>query len=222
MHRSSSRTLLTIPSRRNALVQLTDTYSAATAIRQSRSYPTPLRDSVHAHALRTPKSKPSSMFTVQPDGGSSHDDVQRSAANASPAFDPHTYTHGRWLVRERLELQARRIEFDFDALCRRVVQVCGGSSAIRSCTKREGGFNRVFLFVFEDDKHVAAKLPFSLAGPRSLVTNSEVATIQYRMYGPLQGLNDLDTDHRIQVQSNTSIPIPYDTGLERRSLGCRR
>jgi hypothetical protein len=33
--------------------------------------------------------------------------------------------------------------------------------------------------VLDNDKNVAAKLPFSLAGPPSLTTNSEVATLKY-------------------------------------------
>nr|POE75562.1 altered inheritance of mitochondria protein 9, mitochondrial [Quercus suber] len=102
---------------------------------------------------------------------------------------PYVYTSGRWLVRGRQQLEARTIQFDFNALCRRVVQVCDGSSSIKSCSKKEGGFNRVFLFVLDNDQHVVARLPFSLSGPCSLLTNSEVATIKY-------------------LQSRTEIPIP--------------
>jgi hypothetical protein len=50
-----------------------------------------------------------------------------------------------------------------------------------SYEKKEGGFNRVFIFQTDDGKKIVAKVPFSLAGPRRLMTSSEVATTQYCM-----------------------------------------
>ena len=69
--------------------------------------------------------------------------------------------------------------FDFDALCRRVLDVCPGAESITSYEKKEGGFNRVFVFTTNSGQRVVARLPFKLAGPSRLTTNSEVATIQY-------------------------------------------
>jgi len=77
-------------------------------------------------------------------------------------LDPHAYTSGRWLRRDRLELDARYIQFDFDALCRRVLQNSAGATSIASYDKVEGGFNRVFLFILDNGKRIVAKVPFAL------------------------------------------------------------
>ncbi|KFY13911.1 hypothetical protein V491_06221 [Pseudogymnoascus sp. VKM F-3775] len=104
-------------------------------------------------------------------------------------LDPHTYTSGRWLRHNNLEIDSRYITFDFDALCRRVIDLCPGATSISKCDKKEGGFNRVFIFTTNNAETVVARLPFAFAGPPCLATNSEVATIKY-------------------LQTNTSIPIP--------------
>jgi hypothetical protein len=57
--------------------------------------------------------------------------------------------------------------------------------------KKEGGFNRVFIFTTDNAKRVIARLPSKLAGPPRLTTNSEVATIKYREFKSI---------HRIEVQ----------------------
>lgn len=97
-------------------------------------------------------------------------------------LDPHTYTSGRWLRHNNLEIDARYITFDFDALCRRVIELRPGASSIVKCDKKEGGFNRVFIFTTDTAEMVVARLPFALAGPPCLATNSEVATIKYREF----------------------------------------
>jgi hypothetical protein len=101
--------------------------------------------------------------------------------NMDVGFDPYTYTSGRWLRNDKLERQARFIKFNFDALCRKVVALCPGATSIVSYDKKEGGFNRVFIFHTDNAQRLVAKLPFSLAGPRRLTTSSEVATIKYCM-----------------------------------------
>jgi len=68
---------------------------------------------------------------------------------------------------------------DFDALCRKVVETCPGARSIASYEKKEGGFNRVFIFKTDNGKHIVARLPFMLAGPPRLTAASEVATIRY-------------------------------------------
>ncbi|KAH3909004.1 hypothetical protein HBH56_166810 [Parastagonospora nodorum] len=113
----------------------------------------------------------------------------RMIQTESPGFDPHHYTNGRWLHRDTSERQARFIQFDFEALCQRVIQSCPGATSITSCEKKEGGFNRVFVFHTDNAKSVVAKLPFSVAGPKTLTTKSEVATIKY-------------------LQKKTRVPIP--------------
>lgn len=75
---------------------------------------------------------------------------------------------------------ARHTLFDFDALCRLVVSKCPGAESISSYVKKEGGFNRVFVFKTNNGKGMVAKLPFPIAGPAQLTTQSEVATMRYR------------------------------------------
>lgn len=106
---------------------------------------------------------------------------QTSHANATTdcELDPFNYTTGRWLRRDAQERAARCIRFDFDALCRRVVALCPGATAVTGYSKKEGGFNRIFVFHTDNAKRVVARLPFAVAGPRRLTTASEVATIRF-------------------------------------------
>ncbi|KAI8939376.1 hypothetical protein NX059_003159 [Plenodomus lindquistii] len=96
---------------------------------------------------------------------------------------------GRWLRGDTTERKARYIQFDFDALERRALELCPGATCITACEKKEGGYNRVFIFSTNDEQRVVARLPFAVAGPPRLRTSSEVATIEY-------------------LRTKTSIPIP--------------
>ncbi|KAF2184739.1 hypothetical protein K469DRAFT_739173 [Zopfia rhizophila CBS 207.26] len=104
-------------------------------------------------------------------------------------LDPYNYTAGHWLHRDREEREVRYIKFDFDALRRRVVEVCDGATAIASYEKKEGTANRVFIFTTNNGKRLVAKVPFRLGIPSGLVIRSEVATVKF-------------------LQTNTSIPMP--------------
>lgn len=101
------------------------------------------------------------------------------SVEATAGSDPFNYSSGRWLRQDALERESRNVRFDFDALCRRVVALCPGANSVTSYGKKEGGFNRVFIFRTDNAKHVVARLPFPVAGPRRLITNSEVATIRF-------------------------------------------
>lgn len=70
-------------------------------------------------------------------------------------------------------------KFDFDALCRRVLELTPEADVITACQKIEGGFNRVFIFHLNNAKRIVARLPFTLAGPARLTTASDVATVKY-------------------------------------------
>jgi hypothetical protein len=125
--------------------------------------------------------------------------------------DPHSYTSGRWLHRDRLERELRYIAFDFDALCRRVIELCPRAASIATYDKKEGGFNRIFIFTTDNAQRIVARLPFALAGPPRLIINSEVATIKYRECKSIHQSTVTAqplTIIRVLVQSNTSIPIP--------------
>lgn len=103
--------------------------------------------------------------------------------NTETDLDPYAYTSGRWLRNDEQQRLARHIDFDFDALSSRVLSLCPGATSVSRCEKKEGGFNRVFVFTLDDGRRVVARLPFTVAGPPRLRTQSEVATIQYSMCG---------------------------------------
>ncbi|KAL9099824.1 MAG: hypothetical protein Q9163_004727 [Psora crenata] len=115
--------------------------------------------------------------------------VMRKPSSWEKGLNPHKYTSGRWLRHDHLERNSRNLNFDFDALRHRVIELCPGATSIASYEKKEGGYNRSFIFTCDNAKRVVARLPTSVAGPARLTTNSEVATITY-------------------VQSNTTVPTP--------------
>jgi aminoglycoside phosphotransferase (APT) family kinase protein len=88
-----------------------------------------------------------------------------------------------------MEREARYINFDFDALCNKIISFCPGAHSIISYSKIEGGYNHVFIFRTDNAQRIVARLPFSVAGPARLSTDSEVETVKY-------------------LQAKTSIPIP--------------
>lgn len=93
--------------------------------------------------------------------------------------DPRIYSTGRWLRWDKLERESRYIEFDFAALCRRAVELCPGAMSVASYEKKEGGYNKVFIFTMDNASRVVARLPTRISGPPGLTTNSEVATMKY-------------------------------------------
>lgn len=99
--------------------------------------------------------------------------------NIHVAPDPRIYSNGRWLRWDNLERESRYIEFNFAALCKRAVELCPGATSIASYEKKEGGYNKVFVFTMNDATRVVARLPTRISGPPRLTTNSEVATIKY-------------------------------------------
>ncbi|KAF1965126.1 hypothetical protein BU23DRAFT_585168 [Bimuria novae-zelandiae CBS 107.79] len=115
---------------------------------------------------------------------------------ASP--DPYNYTSGRWLRQDVLQWDARIVQFDFDALCRRVVALCPGARSITS----------VFIFYTDDGKRVVARLPFPLAGAQRLTTNSEAATIKFLQAEtsiPIQSILEWSDDASISIGSEYII-----------------
>lgn len=99
--------------------------------------------------------------------------------NIHVAPDPRIYSSGRWLRWDKLERESRYIEFSFAALCKRAVELCPGAMSIASYEKKEGGYNKVFIFTMNNTSRVVARLPTCISGPPRLTTNSEVATIRY-------------------------------------------
>ncbi|KAJ8068370.1 hypothetical protein OCU04_003932 [Sclerotinia nivalis] len=106
-----------------------------------------------------------------------------------PLF-PFLYTSGRWLHRDEKQRALRRVDFHFQELCRKVLSLCPDASHILSYEKKEGGCNKVLIFLLNDGKQIVARLPTRVAVPSALTTNSEVATITY-------------------VKAHTTIPVPH-------------
>ena len=93
--------------------------------------------------------------------------------------DPFEHTFGRWLRLDAEQREARRVKFNVDQLCKRVLSLCPSAGSIRSCQKLEGGFSKAFVITTDDGTRLVAKFPTSVAGDPRLVTNSEVATMEY-------------------------------------------
>jgi hypothetical protein len=92
---------------------------------------------------------------------------------------PNEYTAGRWLKQDKLQHDARHLDFDFAALSAKAVASCPKARSVLACTKMEGGFNKAFLYTMDSGERIVARVPTHIAGPRRLTTNSEVATIAY-------------------------------------------
>jgi hypothetical protein len=92
---------------------------------------------------------------------------------------PNEYTAGRWLKQDKLQRDARHLDFDFAALTAKAVALCPKAHSVSACTKLEGGFNKAFLYTMDSGERIVARVPTSIAGPGRLTTNSEVATIAY-------------------------------------------
>lgn len=104
------------------------------------------------------------------------------------AFDPvvetndlFRYTSGRWLVGDRIQQQLRYVKFNLDYLCRLAAsQFSDATKCVH--VKLEGNFNKTLLLTMDDGNEAIAKIPCPNAGPPSLTTASEVATLKFCMY----------------------------------------
>lgn len=88
------------------------------------------------------------------------------------------YTSGRWVWDEEQQLKDRYRLFDVDKL----KDICAKSVGSDSCTSMikltEGGYNKVFRLVMNDEKSVIARIPNPNSGPPFYTTASEVATME--------------------------------------------
>ena len=103
----------------------------------------------------------------------------RNFASASTKAVPQSgrsiWTASRWGDGKT----ARQLTFDFSKLCDKAISCSPGASVIVECLKLEGGFNRAFNLRLDNGTSLVARVPFSVAGPAQLVTNSEIATLEY-------------------------------------------
>ncbi|KAK2753450.1 Phosphotransferase enzyme [Arachnomyces sp. PD_36] len=90
-----------------------------------------------------------------------------------------SYTSGRYLYNEQLRLAERHVEFNIEALRRVAAQSVGRDTVVHMRKLAEGGFNRVLLLTMNDGFEVIVKIPYSIAVPKQLTTESEVATLDF-------------------------------------------
>jgi hypothetical protein len=75
----------------------------------------------------------------------------------------------------------RYVKFNLDSLCRLAATHFSDTTKCIRVVKLEGNFNKALLLTMNDGNEVIAKLPCPNAGPPSLTTASEVATLKFCM-----------------------------------------
>lgn len=90
-----------------------------------------------------------------------------------------TCTTRRWLYNNDKQMALRQLDFDVEALGAIAAKACGASECNEIEVVGEGTFNRVFRLSLDTGNDVVARIPFRNAGPRSLLTRSEVATMDF-------------------------------------------
>jgi hypothetical protein len=108
--------------------------------------------------------------------------IKRFELNAAKSDDLFRYTSGRWLVDEKAQQQLRYVKFDLDRLCRLAAAYFSDTTKCVRVVKLEGNFNKALLLTMDDGNEAIAKIPCPNAGPPSLTTASEVATLKFCMY----------------------------------------
>ncbi|KAK2760867.1 hypothetical protein FQN54_002107 [Arachnomyces sp. PD_36] len=83
----------------------------------------------------------------------------------------------------------RWLKFDYEALCKKVLDCVAGASSIVKSHRIDGINNRVFILETNNRKRLVAKLPYSCTGPAVLTTRSEVSTMKF-------------------IKERTRIPVP--------------
>lgn len=88
------------------------------------------------------------------------------------------YTSERWLWDEQQQLRDRYRVFNVVELQNLAVRATGSNSCVSITKLSEGGFNKVFRLLMDDEKTVLARIPNPNAGPAFYTTASEVATME--------------------------------------------
>jgi hypothetical protein len=107
------------------------------------------------------------------------------------------------------------MNFNFPELCKIAIRLFPEANKVVDCVKKEGGFNRVFVFTLDSGHRVVARLPTRIAGTPRLTTNSEVATIEYCMVSDtfIKTITDIVYSALENINSD-----PKDFSLERRPI----
>jgi hypothetical protein len=95
------------------------------------------------------------------------------------AEDVFRYTSGRWLWNEAARLEERHKRFNIAELKRAAAEAIGAQSYSRMTKLAEGGFNKVFKLVMDNNSVVIARIPNPNIGRADRVIASEVATMEF-------------------------------------------
>lgn len=101
---------------------------------------------------------------------------QSSRSSLDTLFD---HTSGRWLWNEAEQLKVRHRRFDIPGLQQVACQAIGTKRCLSLKKIGEGNFNKAYRLEMEDGQVVIAKIPQPNAGPSTLTTSSEVATMEF-------------------------------------------
>jgi len=89
------------------------------------------------------------------------------------------YTSGRWLWNETERLEERYKRFNISELKRAAARIAGAQSCSQMTKLAEGGFNKVFKLVMDNNSVVIARIPNPNVGRVDRVIASEVATMEF-------------------------------------------
>ncbi|KAH8726640.1 kinase-like domain-containing protein [Phaeosphaeriaceae sp. PMI808] len=108
----------------------------------------------------------------------------RLPQSTDPAYDNDKheffrYTSGRWLWNEEEQLRERHRRFNVLELQKAAVNAVGSRSCTEISKIGEGNFNKVFKLTMDDQSVVIARIPHPNAGPPTVTTASEVATMDF-------------------------------------------
>ncbi|KAL4916390.1 hypothetical protein BDW62DRAFT_202719 [Aspergillus aurantiobrunneus] len=104
------------------------------------------------------------------------------ATRVAPSEDSrslYSYTSGCYLYNEKARLAERNVELKIQALKVIAVTSVGRGNVNRIKKLVEGGLNRVFLLALNDGFQVIAKIPYHSTVPKTLTTESAVATLAF-------------------------------------------
>jgi hypothetical protein len=93
--------------------------------------------------------------------------------------DFYSYTSGRFLFDEEVQLKERYKKFSVPALQDVVVRTLGANKCIAIKKLAEGSFNKIFHLTMDSGQEVVARIPHPNAGTERYTTASEVATMHY-------------------------------------------
>ncbi len=122
---------------------------------------------IHHSPRKRPPSHPG--LSLRPFSATSHAsrsaDLAVSGHLTNDPEDLRCHTSHRWLFDEELQLAARYVPFDPQAL-ERMASESAGSRCVRINKVAEDDFNRTFLLNFENGREAFARFPYSVLGPQ--------------------------------------------------------